>query len=121
MNKKQKKEILDELQGQLIKMNQSSVQPLQRIMVEIRDAQKEGKKLNEDYRERLDEHIHIYENNGLEMKRLADAVESMVKKQNTMYKVYQGFNWSTKAVMWILGLIATILGIVLTVKEIFGK
>ena len=96
-------------------------QDLHKLMQEMNHSLKEEGKLNKDYRKRLDRHIEVYENNGKELARLATAVEEMHGKQDAMYKVYQGFNWSTKAIMWVLGLVATIFGIVLTIKQILIK
>lgn len=98
-----------------------SKQSIENILQEIQNSQKEDSRLNKDYRKRLDEHILIYEKNGQTLELLAKGIEEMKKKQDAMYKVYLGFNWSTKAIMWVLGLVAAIFGVILTYKEIFGK
>lgn len=94
---------------------------LRALIFEIRDSQMEEKQLNHAYRKLLDEHIKGCENNGVEMTNLVEAVDKMTKKQDIMYKVYLGFSWSTKAIMWTLALIASIFGILLTIKEFFLK
>lgn len=93
-------------------------QTIEEFIKEIRQYNQDQEALHKDYRKKLDDHIEIYKANGESLKSLAASMVKMEKKQEAMYQVYLGFNWSTKALIWILGLIATVIAIVMGIRNL---
>ena len=76
-------------------------------------------KSDAEYFEKFDRHMEIYSMNGKHLKRLGDLLENHISKMEPVYEAFVGAKWSQKAMMWILGTIATLLGIAYSIKQIF--
>ena len=78
-------------------------------------------KADQSYFEKFDRHLEIYAQNGKELQRLGDLIESHIAKMEPVYEAFTGANWSRKAMIWVLGTIATLLGIAYSIKQLFLK
>ena len=117
------KECEKEVVEMVSKQVQSAVAPLSTILHEMHNelrshiTQEFGR--IETIDDRLDNHLQIYANNGKESKRVADnldilisRLDSLEEKNDTVYNAYIGASWIVKAVPWLISLIAGVLAII---------
>jgi len=78
------------------------------------------------FQARFDHHLEIYARNGKELARLANAVDNLTKTINShieqtkpMMQWFEGMSFMKKAFMWILGLFASIGGLILLIRELW--
>lgn len=86
----------------------------------VRDARVRDEQV-EDLKDKFDTHLLIYANNGKEMKRMNDIMEIHIKRMEPVYQAFQGLTWSKKALLWIVGALGSVVGLILAVKELTKK